>query len=70
MKQRYRTLADYFKQQNHTSQIALARRLGISKSYMSMLVSGDRQPALDLAIEIEKATGVPVASLVTEAQAS
>lgn len=64
MKQRYRTLADYF-EQTGSSQIALARKLQISKSYVSMLVAGERQPALDLALRIEALTGVPAHALVS-----
>jgi transcriptional regulator with XRE-family HTH domain len=63
VKQRYRTLADYFKQ-TETSQTALAQKLRISKAYVSLIVKGERQPSLRLALRIEEATGVPAASMV------
>jgi len=69
VKQRYRTLADYF-EQTGTSQIALARKLKVSKSYISLLASGERQPSLSLALRIEALTGVPASSMVSEAIAS
>lgn len=64
MKRRYRTLADYFEQTGE-SQIALARKLRVSKSYISMLAKGERQPSLSLALRIEAMTGVPAASMVS-----
>lgn len=69
--QRYRTLADYF-EQTETKQAPLARRLHISKTYMSMLVAGDRQPSIALALKIELETGVtmPVLKSMREAVAS
>lgn len=63
MGQKYRTLADYF-EQTGKSQTSLAVKLQISRSYMSLLVSGSRQPALDLALRIEAMTGVPASALV------
>jgi transcriptional regulator with XRE-family HTH domain len=57
-------LADYFEQTGQ-SQISLARQLKVSKSYMSMLAKGERQPSLALAVRIEGLTGVPAASMVT-----
>jgi transcriptional regulator with XRE-family HTH domain len=64
VKQRYRSLAAYF-EQTGSPQIELARALGISKSYISLLVAGERQPSLELALRIEKLTGVPASALVT-----
>ncbi|MGA0540703.1 helix-turn-helix domain-containing protein [Neotabrizicola sp. VNH66] len=45
-------------------QAALAGALGISKGYMSELVSGDKSPGRELAVKIERATfgAVPVQS--------
>lgn len=42
--------------QSGQSQTAWAERLGISKSYLSAILSGKRQPALDLAVRIQRAT--------------
>lgn len=41
-----------------------AGRLGVSRSYMSDLLNGKRQPSLDLALRIARLTGgaVPVES--------
>lgn len=51
-----------------TSQAKLADVLGISRSHMSLLVSGERKPGLDLAIAIERATNgaVPASFWVDE----
>lgn len=65
MRQRYRNLADYFKRSEQT-QDALAAKLGISKSHMSLIKTGKRQPALSLAMRIEAETGVPAESMVAE----
>lgn len=65
---KYKTLADYLEQTGKT-QDSLAERLGVSVSYVCLLVSGRRQPSLPLAIRIEAATGVPVEALVSRAVA-
>jgi DNA-binding transcriptional regulator YdaS (Cro superfamily) len=39
------------------SQIALARRLGVSKSTITLLMQGARRPSPSLALKIEQATG-------------
>lgn len=53
-----------------TSQARLAQTVGISRGYMSELVSGTKTPSLDLAFAIEAATAgaVPAASWVAGAQ--
>lgn len=50
------------------SQVAWARRLGVSTSHMSGLLSGKKLPSLELAVRIERATGgrVPAASWVPD----
>lgn len=70
MKRRCNSLAEYFEKHPELTHGALAARLNVSRSYVTLLVSGDRQPALDLAILISKETGVPVEALVSEAKAS
>lgn len=62
MKQRYRSLNDYFEANPDKSQGELAEALGISGAYVSMLRSGERQPGRKLALRIEQLIGVPVAS--------
>jgi len=53
-----------FLQKSGIKQSDLATRLGISRGYMSELVSGDKSPGRELAVKIERATrgGVPVQS--------
>ncbi|HXG71351.1 MAG TPA: helix-turn-helix transcriptional regulator [Gemmatimonadaceae bacterium] len=65
MARTFKTLADYLKRTG-TTQRALAVRLGVSAGYTCQLVSGQRQPALHLALKIARVTGVPVTSLVPE----
>lgn len=50
------TLQEYFKDKPRGSQIALARKLGVSKTWMSLLVSGRESPSAGLALMIEKFT--------------
>jgi DNA-binding transcriptional regulator YdaS (Cro superfamily) len=50
------TLKDYFKDRPRGSQIDLARKLGVSKTWMSLLVSGREVPSAGLALMIEKFT--------------
>jgi transcriptional regulator with XRE-family HTH domain len=61
VRQRYRTLNDYF-QQTGDSQARLAKALRVSPGYVSMLRSGER--ALDMALKIHDLTGVPLESMV------
>jgi DNA-binding transcriptional regulator YdaS (Cro superfamily) len=44
-----------------TSQTAMASGVGISKTHMSQLVSGARDPSIELALKIERATAGVVA---------
>ena len=48
-------LHDYLTGTN-TTQAALADEVGVSKGYMSSLVSGAREPSLRVAVKIERAT--------------
>lgn len=64
-KTRYRDLADFFDKTGRTQE-DVAAQLGISQSYLSLIARGLRTPLLPLALEIERETGVPVESLVTE----
>lgn len=70
VRRKYQTLSDFF-DKTGTTQDALAEKLSVSRSYVSLIAAGKRQPSLLLALRIESLTGVPVASLVsTEAVAS
>lgn len=69
MRQRYRTLNDYFEQTGE-QQSALARRLRVTPAYISMLRAGQREPTLRMALRIAEETGVPVEAMLIEAKAS
>lgn len=60
-----RTLAEFFEQDGAPTQGVIAKQLGVSPAYISMIAAGSRQPSLGLALEIHKLTGVPAASLVS-----
>lgn len=53
-----------FLTETDTTQERFARRLGISQSYMSKIISGKAEPPLTLALRITKAARVPMESLV------
>jgi plasmid maintenance system antidote protein VapI len=65
VKRRYDSLNEFLEATGKT-QGWLASELRISRSYVSLLVSGQRQPALSLALEIATLTGVALESLVSE----
>ncbi|HSN15559.1 MAG TPA: helix-turn-helix transcriptional regulator [Anaeromyxobacteraceae bacterium] len=50
---------------NKLSQKALAKRVGISVSYVSMLERGHRSPPLETVEKLAKALGVPPPRLLT-----
>ena len=54
-----RTIADYLAEKN-TTQADLADKIGVSEGMLSLIIRGFRQPSLDVALRIEKETGVPV----------
>ena len=63
VRQRYRTLNDYFEQTGETHQ-SLADRLGVTAAYVSMMRAGKRQPSLGLALKLHEETGVPMEALL------
>jgi transcriptional regulator with XRE-family HTH domain len=65
VKRKYRNLAEYFEATGVTK-YSVARKLGVTPAYVSMLASGSRQPALRLALRIEALTGVPASALLSE----
>lgn len=52
------TLQTYFSMQPRGAKAALARDLGITKTWLSMVISGRSLPSAALCIEIERRTGV------------
>jgi DNA-binding transcriptional regulator YdaS (Cro superfamily) len=52
------TLQDYFSGKPYGAKAALARDLGISKTWMSGIISGRDLPSAELCFEIERLTGV------------
>jgi DNA-binding transcriptional regulator YdaS (Cro superfamily) len=52
------TLEQYFAGQHRGAKSELARELGITKTWLSLLISGREVPSATLAIEIERHTGV------------
>jgi transcriptional regulator with XRE-family HTH domain len=59
----YRTLAEFMDGEEITQE-AFADEIGISQSFLSMLLRGERQPSLPLAIKIAERAQVPIASLL------
>tara|TARA_R110000787_G_scaffold67128_1_gene150413 strand:+ start:603 stop:914 length:312 start_codon:yes stop_codon:yes gene_type:complete len=51
------------------NQSTLAKRLGVSRSYISELESGNRTPSLDLLSRYAEVFNIPVSSLVFFAEA-
>lgn len=58
-----RNLQTYFDAGAET-QAAFASRVGLSRSFVSRVVSGERVPSLPIALRIAKAANVPVESLL------
>jgi DNA-binding transcriptional regulator YdaS (Cro superfamily) len=50
------TLEEYFRDKPRGSKIELANKLGVSKTWMSLIVSGREVPSAGLALMIEKFT--------------
>ena len=65
---KYASLSEYLKRTG-TTHGALAKRLGVSRPYVTLISKGERQPSLELALRIAAETGIPAASLVSEAVA-
>lgn len=57
------TLAGYL-EASKTSQVAFARELGISESFVSEILSGHKFPGRRLALRIADTYGIPLASLL------
>jgi DNA-binding transcriptional regulator YdaS (Cro superfamily) len=57
------TLQDYFSGKPRGSKAALARDLGITKTWLSLIISGRALPSANLCLEIERRTGVSRSTL-------
>lgn len=62
--ERFATNVRRFRAKKKLSQKALADRIGISVSYVSMLERGQRSPPLETIEKLAKALGVPPGSLL------
>lgn len=51
------TLQDYFKDKKRGAKNAMAKDLGISSTWMSLIISGRKVCSAELAVEIERITG-------------
>ena len=51
------TLTEFFEGKPRGAKIALARKLGISKTWLSLVISGRQLPSPELARDIEINTG-------------
>lgn len=58
------TLKDYFKHRPRGSQNDLAKQLGVSKTWLSLLANGREVPSAGLALMIEKYTNGAVTRVV------
>lgn len=50
------TLQEYFADKPHGSKAELAKALGVSKTWMALLISGQKVPSPELALEVERLT--------------
>lgn len=61
---KFTSLAEYLDKTGMT-QVALAAKLQISQAHLSLILSGQRSPSIELAALIEDETGVPMRSFVS-----
>lgn len=55
-------LAEWVEKRGYERRADAAEVLGISEGYISLLLSGDRAPGRDKAVEIQDLTGIPVSA--------
>jgi len=51
-------LKEYFKDKPRGSKSMLARDLGVSRTWLALIISGRRRPSAALCVKIERYTGV------------
>lgn len=49
-------LKDYFENKPHGSKAEFAKSLGVTKTWLSLILNGSKQPSIPLCIEIERLT--------------
>jgi transcriptional regulator with XRE-family HTH domain len=62
------TLRQYFRRRDSLSQHAIAKRLGCSQGYVSMVVRGERAFRGKGAVKVAELTGVPLEKLIVVAR--
>lgn len=62
------TLRQYFRRRDSLSQHAIAKRLGCSQGFVSMVVRGERALRGKQALQLAKLTGVSVERLIVRAR--
>jgi transcriptional regulator with XRE-family HTH domain len=55
-----------FIERNHLSHSQFAAQLGVQRSYVGKIISGDRHPSVHLLRKIHEVTGIPVKALLYE----
>ena len=50
------TLMEYFESEPRGAKVEMAEHLGITMTYMSLLIHGKRRPSMPMALSIERAT--------------
>jgi len=55
-KRRYMTLTEFFDTKPRGAKLAMARKLGISKTWLSLLISNREVPSPELSVAIERYT--------------
>lgn len=65
MARRYRSLAAWMRA-THTTPAKLARELGVTTAYVSMLKNKRRQPTLEMGLKLHRLTGVPLENFLIE----
>lgn len=55
---------------NKPTQREIAKRLKLDESYLSLLISGQRTPSMEVAGRIQRELGIPVAAWVEAERAS
>lgn len=60
---KYKSIADYLERTGKTEQ-EFAQELGVSQPFINMIKKGEKRPSPELALKIEKLTGIPFRALL------